>query len=67
MKIFCSALSKLAVPVICFLLSGTTLFAANWNPLPDTGVTKCYDTNGNEISCPSTGQPFYGQDAQYTK
>ncbi len=40
--------------------------AANWYPLPDTGLTKCHDDNGNEIACPTAGQPFYGQDAQYT-
>jgi len=34
-------------------------------PIPDTGQTKCYDDSG-EITCPSTGQPFYGQDAQYS-
>jgi hypothetical protein len=33
--------------------------------LPDTGITKCYDDAGNVITCPSPGQPFYGQDAQY--
>ncbi len=33
-------------------------------PLPDTGQTKCYD-NSQEITCPSPGEPFYGQDAQY--
>lgn len=32
--------------------------------LPDTGQTKCYD-NTQEIPCPSPGEPFYGQDAQY--
>ena len=32
--------------------------------LPDTGIDKCYD-NSTEIPCPSPGQPFYGQDAQY--
>ena len=48
------------------LLSAATALAANWYPLPDTGVTKCYDNNGNVISCPLKGQPFYGQDAQYT-
>ena len=32
--------------------------------LPDTGITKCYDA-GAEIPCPQSGQPFYGQDAQY--
>ncbi len=34
--------------------------------LPYTGQTACYDDNGNEISCPESGQAFYGQDAQYT-
>jgi len=33
--------------------------------LPDTGITKCYDGAGNVITCPSPGEPFYGQDAQY--
>jgi hypothetical protein len=33
-------------------------------PVPDTGQTKCYGNN-QEIPCPSPGQPFYGQDAQY--
>jgi hypothetical protein len=33
-------------------------------PVPDTGQTKCY-TNAVEIPCPSSGQPFYGQDANY--
>jgi len=32
--------------------------------LPDTGITECYD-NAQAIECPSPGQPFYGQDAQY--
>jgi len=34
-------------------------------PIPDTGQTKCYD-NTQEITCPQPGEPFYGQDAQYT-
>jgi len=33
--------------------------------LPDTGQTQCYDDVGNVITCPSPGEPFYGQDAQY--
>ena len=33
-------------------------------PIVDTGQTKFYDTT-SEISAPSTGQSFYGQDAQY--
>lgn len=32
--------------------------------LPDTGQTKCYN-NDSEITCPPSGQPFHGQDAQY--
>ena len=37
----------------------------NAGTLPDTGQTKCYD-NTQEINCPQPGDPFYGQDAQYT-
>ena len=35
-------------------------------PVPDSGQTKCYDNNGNEISCPKPGEPFYGQAGNYT-
>ncbi len=38
---------------------------ANWNPLPDTGQTICYDVAGNVIGCPQPGQPLHGQDANY--
>ncbi|MGE0083822.1 MAG: DUF1566 domain-containing protein [Desulfococcaceae bacterium] len=34
-------------------------------PIPDTGQTKCYD-NEKEIPCPQPGEPFYGQDGNYT-
>jgi hypothetical protein len=37
----------------------------NSSPIPDTGQTKCYNATV-EIACPSPGQPFYGQDANYT-
>ena len=30
----------------------------------DTGQNKCYN-NSREITCPQTGEAFYGQDAQY--
>jgi hypothetical protein len=33
-------------------------------PIPDTGQTKCYDDD-SEITCPSPGEPFYGQEPQY--
>ena len=49
---------------VCFAL---LLFTADvWaSPVPDTSQTKCYNATV-EIPCPSSGQPFYGQDAQYT-
>ena len=31
----------------------------------DTGQTKTYDDEGNEITTPQTGEDFYGQDAHY--
>lgn len=34
------------------------------NRLTDTGQERCYD-NTQEIACPSEGETFYGQDAQY--
>lgn len=33
--------------------------------LVDTGQTKCYNDRGGVIACPSSGEAFYGQDAQY--
>ncbi|MBV5267931.1 MAG: hypothetical protein JZU67_05405, partial [Burkholderiaceae bacterium] len=51
-----------AFVLIIILLFNSSVLAA---PVPDTGQTKCYDANV-EITCPSSGQPFYGQDAQYT-
>lgn len=48
------------------LISAATVLAAKWNPIPDTGITICYNVDGDQNSCPSEGQPFYGQDAQYT-
>ncbi len=32
--------------------------------IPDTGISDCYDNNGL-INCPSSGEAFNGQDAQY--
>ena len=60
-------LSTRTFPVwICvILLSG--MFLAGWNgqtAIKDTGQDKCFDTTG-EITCPSPGESFYGQDAQY--
>jgi hypothetical protein len=66
---------KINVPAAA--TTGPVVVTVNGNPsnafsfivilshLPDTGITKCYN-NTSEITCPSPGQPFYGQDAQYT-
>jgi Protein of unknown function (DUF1566) len=47
------------------LLTPTASWSIDWIPLPDTGQTVCFNTNGSEIACPVPGKPFYGQDAQY--
>jgi len=51
---------------IAVVLSAIGVFAG---PMPDTGQTKCYDNMEEipcEIPCPQPGEPFYGQDANYT-
>jgi hypothetical protein len=57
-------MSKTRVNAFCFiiLMFAVVALAA---PVPDTGQSKCYD-NTVEITCPSPGQPFYGQDANYS-
>jgi hypothetical protein len=53
------------ISIVCALLLVLPCMA--WAvdcPIPDTGQTKCYE-NSVEILCPSPGEPFYGQDAQY--
>jgi hypothetical protein len=47
---------------VALLLFAVVAWAA---PVPDTGLTICYNATV-EIPCPSPGQPFYGQDANYT-
>ncbi|MFZ5766255.1 MAG: DUF1566 domain-containing protein [Thermodesulfobacteriota bacterium] len=36
-----------------------------FSSLPDTGQTVCYN-NSTSIPCPKPGEPFFGQDANYT-
>ena len=57
---------KQAFVVLFAALAGLLIcaHAHAFQPFPDTGQTKCYD-NTSEIPCPSPGQPFHGQDAQY--
>ena len=49
--------------IIVMLLFAVSTFAA---PVPDTGVTKCYDADGKVITCPLPGETFYGQDGNYS-
>jgi len=48
-------------PVLLFevllLVMPVMLQAADWNPLPDSGQTNRYSSDGDEITCPATGQP----------
>ncbi|MCX5870425.1 MAG: DUF1566 domain-containing protein [Deltaproteobacteria bacterium] len=60
----CSMRRVLLLGVV-LLAAPVPVRAADWKPLPDTGQTKCYDTIGNEMTCPAAGQYLYGQDAQY--
>ena len=51
----------LAVLLITLVNSGAFSYV-----LPDTGITKCYDTSGNVIVCPANEtDQFYGQDAHF--
>ena len=35
------------------------------SPIPDSGQTSCYDSNGVQISCPTANNANFGQDANY--
>ncbi len=50
---------------VCFALQFFAAYAIA-TPVPDTGLTTCYDVAGNVITCASPGQPLYGQDANYS-
>ncbi|MDM8538458.1 DUF1566 domain-containing protein, partial [Desulfobacterales bacterium HSG17] len=50
--------------ILIMALTFNTFNTFAW-PIPDTGQTKCYD-NTQEITCPQPGEPFYGQDGNYT-
>ncbi|MBI5590241.1 MAG: DUF1566 domain-containing protein [Deltaproteobacteria bacterium] len=58
-----NSMKKIWVSAFGFIILMITSIA--WTaPVPGSGQTKCYN-NTNEIPCPSPGQPFYGQDANY--
>jgi len=45
--------------------NGTATSANLTYPIVDTNQGLCYNNSG-QIDCPAEGEPFYGQDAQYT-
>jgi len=53
--------------LLTLTLSPASLLATDWNPLTDTGQSKCYTTDGIEISCPENGNSLHGQDASYKR
>lgn len=64
------SLSKVIIQsgILCclvILLGMTPRAAMAGNQPVDTGQTLCYN-NFTEIPCPEPGQPFYGQDAQFS-
>ena len=52
------------IAILLTLCSMAPTMAGDYQ-LPDTGIETCYDQNGNVIPCPSPGEDYYGQDAQY--
>jgi hypothetical protein len=59
-----SRLFPLLFPFYLIFLFGLYSQAVCGGVLPDTGQTKCYGSY-TEIPCPTTGQPFYGEDGNY--
>ncbi len=65
-RISFSVLHFFLFTVAILLFSSNCVNAGQW-PIPDSGQTTCYDDQGNVIDpCPSPGEPFYGQDANYS-
>ena len=57
--------NKLLLPatLLFLVMHGQGMALTFW---PDTGQSRCYDNVG-PIPCPQSGEPFYGQDAQYLR
>ena len=60
---------KKTILFVLATLASMSLAATVWANqtflIPDTGQTACYN-NEIEIACPQQGEPFYGQDANYS-
>ena len=55
---------KIMCLLVQLLVSSSSFLQAQTYKIVDTGQEKCYN-NFNEITAPSFGEAFYGQDAQY--
>ncbi|HAB51622.1 MAG TPA: hypothetical protein DCE80_05525, partial [Ignavibacteriales bacterium] len=55
---------KIMCLLVQLLVSSSSFLQAQTYKIVDTGQEKCYN-NFNEITAPSLGEAFYGQDAQY--
>ena len=61
-------LLALLTMVCLFLIAGgvTAQEDSLTYPIVDTGQVNCYNDDGDIIDCSVEGEPFYGQDAQYS-
>jgi len=57
-------MSKFYWVVACSVLLSVNGWAAKFNPLPDTGQHRCYNSSGDEITCPPPGNAL-AQDGSY--
>jgi len=59
-----------SIGVVLLTLAATSALADNnsgaaFSNWPGTGLTKCYNATAEMVTCPESGEDFYGQDAQY--
>lgn len=58
-------IKQITILAILCPLSMITCVWGLGGPVPDTGQIQCFDDVGNLITCPLSGNPFYGQDGNY--
>jgi uncharacterized protein DUF1566/type IX secretion system substrate protein len=56
--------SAVLVTLFCLVIAAAQSWSQSSYPVVDTGQDECYN-NSNQMSFPSAGQAFYGQDAQH--
>jgi hypothetical protein len=58
-------MKKIIIVALVALLCVPFVQSRNGYSITDTGQNTCYNNSG-KIACPQPGNPFYGQDAQYS-